>query len=1163
MTTATDKDFFYREPPRTRAAQSDRKFVKKPKVLFMWFAAKFFILFFLISSPLIAQEDAVVDEEMSFEEEIDMLSRQERQRIEMELKTSTLSELAAWCRMLGLSESGTRADLINRISGHFNVPQTQQNNENRKVITIESAQTSEYFTIEVIDEDYARLKGDVRISLKDKDAVHNIRADEILFNRTRNLLTARGNIEYEKKEGESIETFRGNSLTVNIDNWSSIFLDGSSTFEDSGAAYLFSGSVIYRSEQDVTILNKARISNANSDQAYWSIRASKLWLLPGSDFAIFNAVLNVGEIPVLYIPFFYFPTDEIIFHPVLGYRSREGGFIQTTTYILGRPKSDSTETSSLSKIMGNSNDNEKERQGMFLRSTSKKIVDRNEISLRAMLDYYVNLGAYIGAELTTPKTGILNSIDFGLGLGFTRTVTNTVNGYTPYAVNNYDGTSDWNQSNLFSTLVPFRYKMRFNSGISGKYGSLTWNIPFYSDPYMDSDFSTRAESMDWMNMIQQGAAVDPAISSSNELGPFSWHASGNLNPSLPKLNPYISRISISTISTTLSFMKVQDPVISSTNADSPNRFFFAPNQFTMYNISASISGTPLSIGGTAQSASARAGDTKSQTDPFNGIGEPISPWPASEETASGRTTTDDVLIPPVISQTFNIPSAGNIKFSFDYQLSPFAASELNFMYQDRSGILLWKSYEDVNWGDIKNISSRFGLNTTLNFRLDHSDGLYSNVVSFTGSGNLHEYTYLNEEFYTDSNGVVDENGMEKDRRSQYSNTNYNITYAYNGTFKPFYRNTIFGQSNLQYAFRGTMVKSKKYTDGSSPELTPEWGAWVKEDRAKDLLGLTSHRLSANMSANVFDKSQSITLSTELPPMDGLVTANATFRAWITETNFNFRMEKPENEPDWIVKPYDIRETFNFGKIGSFVQYIVISPEHDNQITNLRSTLSLWNFRTEFIMVNTSKYVFDITNVSNPWRQEGDPQLNPKELSFAYRQSFSNLNFFKNLFNLSFNLDTSINFDLQQYTNSIFRFTMGLNLKITDFMDVALSATSQNAAIWRYFKGIPGMEDMTSMYEDGPQNNFFIDLLDSFNFFDNDKRSRSAFKMHRFDLKMSHYLGDWSAVLTISTYPYPFTNVSPPIYKIISDVSFVVQWTPITEIKSDIRYDGKLDKMIVK
>jgi len=1130
----------------------------------------FLLLFFCINSQISAQEENPPGEALLHEqteepetiEEVNILSRAERRRIEMELKTSALSELASWCRALGLSESGTRAELMNRISDHFKVAQIQQSSENRKVITIEAAQTSEYFSIETVGEDYARLKGGVIISLKDKDAVHNIRADEVLFNRTRNLLTASGNIEYEKKESDSTETFRGRSLTVDIDNWSSIFLDGNSTFEDKESAYLFTGSVIYRSDQEVTILNKAKISNANSDEAYWSIRASKLWLLPGSDFAILNAVLNVGEIPVLYIPFFYFPTDEIVFHPVIGYRSREGGFIQTTTYILGRPRADSGEVSSLSKIMGNSKDNEKELQGMFLRNTKKKVVNKDEVSLRAVIDYYVNLGAYAGLELTAPKKGILNSIDFSLGMGFSRTIEDTPSGYNPYSANNYDGTFDWNHSNLFSALVPFRYKMKFSSGISGKYGALTWNIPYYSDPYMDRDFTVnRAESMDWMNMIQQGAAIDTdSTSQSNELGPFQWQISGNFNPSLPKLDPFISRFSISSITTTLAFAKIGvDFAATGIHKDSPNKFFFAPEKFTLYNASASITGTPISLGKTTQPKTKKESDTAAGADPFAGIGVPISPWPDSDETTSGKTVTSDTLVPPAITQSFNIPSAGNTRFSFDYQMTPYAWSELHYLSQN------WKSYEDVDWNEIKSIQSNFAMTTTFNARMDHSGGLYSNVVTLTGTGNLRDYTYLNTEVppYTDTNGNINQDAIDKEKQSQFVNTNYSASYTYNGTFKPLYNNSIFGQSNLQYTFRGTLVRSKKYVDGNSPELTPEWGTWAKEDRTKDVLGLSSNRLSANLSANVFDKSQSITFSTELPPMDGLVTANATFRAWITETNFNFRMEKPEIEPDWIIKPYDFRETFNFGKTGSFVQYVVISPEFDHRITNLRSTLSLWKFRSEFIMVNTPIYIFE-NDSDSPWKQEGDPVLNPKELNFSYNHSFSNLRLFKNRLGLSLNVNTSVNFDLQKYTDSVFRFSMTLNSEITNFLKVSMSATSQNVEIWRYFKGVRGMEDMTIMYDDGPQNNIFIDLFDSFNFSDDSKRRRSAFKMQRFYLEITHLLGDWSATLTVTTAPDQFIyNDRPPEYRIISDVSFLLAWTPISEIKSDIKYEGKTEKIIIK
>ncbi|MDR1597193.1 MAG: LPS-assembly protein LptD, partial [Treponema sp.] len=295
----------------------------------------------------------------------------EEEILELDINTSTLSELAAWVRSLGLSEGGDRAALGNRLREYYKLAEAvpagvaAEGDAIPKVITIESARSTEYFTIDAVDEDYARLRGDVVISLKDGDSVHRIKAWELLYNRSRNLLSATGGVEYVKESGDTIETFRGESITVDLDNWSSIFMDGISerTLSGEETTYRFAGTIISRSAEEATVLTQAEISNASNPEALWSLNASKLWLLPGSDFAMLNGVLKVGEIPVLYIPFFFFPADEIIFHPVLGYRSREGSFFQTTTYILGRPQSSTTSESSLSKILGNSTDMEKTQHG--------------------------------------------------------------------------------------------------------------------------------------------------------------------------------------------------------------------------------------------------------------------------------------------------------------------------------------------------------------------------------------------------------------------------------------------------------------------------------------------------------------------------------------------------------------------------------------------------------------------------------------------------------------------------------------------------------------------------------------------------------------------------------------------------------------------------------
>jgi hypothetical protein len=70
-------------------------------------------------------------------------------------------------------------------------------------------------------------------------------------------------------------------------------------------------------------------------------------------------------------------------------------------------------------------------------------------------------------------------------------------------------------------------------------------------------------------------------------------------------------------------------------------------------------------------------------------------------------------------------------------------------------------------------------------------------------------------------------------------------------------------------------------------------------------------------------------------------------------------------------------------------------------------------------------------------------------------------------------------------------------------------------------------------------------------------------MKKYDLKLIHYLGDWRADLGISMYPNLNTKFDIPRYQISSDISFIVQWKPITEIKTHIEYNSENDKWVKK
>jgi hypothetical protein len=1142
----------------------------------------FFFLFrvLILTGPLSAQEgespgeipgEALAEESPGLTEE---------RIIELDIRSSTLQELAAWCRTLRLSEGGGREELAGRLREHYGLDRPAGEDESPgrgRYIIIESARNTEYFTLDVVNEEYARLRGDVTISLKDEDASHKISAQEILYNRTRNQVSARGRVSYIKEEGDTIETFRGDSITVNLDSWATVLTGGISERALAGeaTAYSFAGTVISRSEEEVTILKNAKITNASTPEPYWSLNATKLWLLPGSDFALRNAVLKVGEIPLLYLPFFYYPADEVVFHPVLGYRSREGNFIQTTTYILGRPKAEDLKESSLTKILGSGADMEKELQGIFLRSTGKRVTNPGDASLKLLFDFYANLGAYFGIEANTPALGILKNFKFSAGLGRTRDLMplslSGIAGFTPFP--GLDGESVWNRSQLFSWNIPLRYRLKTSGALSGTAGEFSWDIPFYSDPFADRDFLNRAEAMDWFNIIQEGASLDQSVSDDSLLSSYEWRFNGRVSLRAPQAwSPYLTNLSLSNLSSTMRFSSRESEIYRNLgNSYSPSRQFYIPDKFTLFSLGLNLGGTPLSLGGWTSPAPAR--EAPEQGDPFAGIGVPRSPWGIAEEAPGRLPEEPESLSPPALGQRFELRRGGGPRFSIDYQLNPAAVSELQFRtgvdHNSPRGSFHWAEAEDVDWGEVSSVLSTIRGDGSLSFNLNHLEGLYANSFRFTGSGAFQDYLYANREAeeFNESTQAGTVNELRNVLSRVYNATFFTTSYDYTGSVKPLYQSQVWGDSNLSYSFRGLLAKAEFDPDsipgGSQvpvPVLDPQmvWDAkprWKMEYGAWDKERLELHQLGASVNANVMDHVQNFTLTAALPPKDSALAGNLTARLWLAELNASMQVLDPWKPEDRKLEPLYFTGTLKFGDLGSLQQYMAYDPE-ENEYRTLTTRFNLWGFSASFTAIHGVPYefIYDPTRPSgNGWIQGGTAGLYPQDMRFGFNKSLPSKLFWNDRLSLTFNINTNLLIDLQRYTYSKFDATFALTLGIKDFLDLTFSTTSENTVIYRYMRDIPGFE--LPIASSGEEN-IFKDLLNSFRFDNEQLRTDSGFKLKSLNLTATHHMGDWNASLGLNLAPYLERpgGSAVPYYKFNTQIAFVVQWLPISEIKSELSLD---------
>jgi hypothetical protein len=293
----------------------------------------------------------------------------------------------------------------------------------------------------------------------------------------------------------------------------------------------------------------------------------------------------------------------------------------------------------------------------------------------------------------------------------------------------------------------------------------------------------------------------------------------------------------------------------------------------------------------------------------------------------------------------------------------------------------------------------------------------------------------------------------------------------------------------------------------------------------------------------------------LPPKDSALSSNATFRAWISETSVRNRILFPLEEDERKIEPVYFTETLRFTPFGSFQQYVVYDPEQ-SEYTTLTSSLTLTlGLSASFSAIYAQPYRYNYNgsvdnSQANGWILMDGKSLNPHEFKLAYVKTFSQNSLWGNRLSFSLSLNTSLAFDLQRYTNSKFNFSLGLKTKITNFLDLDFSTNSENTVVFKYFQNLPFFDLPTQLYQ-GQETNFFVDLLNSFRFDNDDLRRQSGFKMKALNISLIHHLGDWNAKLTVAMTPYlPQGSRS---YQFNNEVSFLIQWVPIGEIKTQIDY----------
>lgn len=1047
-----------------------------------------------------------------------------------------------------------------------------------------SARQTSYKKADDTGNDTIELEGSVVLSVTKNNTTTEIRADRVSYDRKTEMLYAEGNVEIDTKGTSSGgEKTTANSLLMNTSTLEGIFDGGRVVQTKSDALNLPSGSTLIvfadifgKSSNNVIAFKNSSLTFCDEENPHWHIDATRTWLLPGGEFAFFNALLYVGVVPVLYFPAFYYPKDELIFNPVFSYKEREGTSIQTTTYLWGRKplesgnnnsstsNSDSSASADSLKAVYNfvkpSALKEQKLEGIVLHNLDEDYKGDTSQYLKLMADWYSNLGWFAGLDGNfIPKNQYVSKFAFNVNLGFSNTIFRNGSDYRPYAPGGleFDDTS-----NFMGTFIPFRYSGKLDFVLAKPF-SFSLNVPIYSDPYFSGDFLTnRSETMDWISYFLDSTKENKSISyNTGEISSFSWQMSSSYSPSLPAIiNPYISSLSFRANSSvnfssknvekkgsseTLFYTDRKGNKLEETSSNTsdynlwrkntPNRKFYYPSSVIPAAVDLSLSGTLFSWPMTAKTQKNES--TKDYGIALNIPEELKAPEEEKKEQAAEEKEEEkEEVLNLTIPELEFTPEKITLNEKITYKLSYSINSNLNTQLSYSPNNLY--TAEDFDWNNVRSFMYTWKIPLSLASNFNYGGNFFTLSNSLSFSPVFQEHPYISDDVAT---GGYETSEIQKLIVADYNAENRDLLNNNTVTIHPFTYVKMFSDSNITWNSTYKLYRRKFVgtADNEQWESVPfDWN---------DDTCVTVNSLSATISAKQLNSfKQNLTFSSVLPPLLRQYTATLglTFPYVTASISTGYREVTKDKVPDsekWKKSP--LNQSLNVSLLNSkinFSESYVYNLE-DEHNESLRLSASLYGLSIAYSMAYTTGYDFD----SSGYTARAEKEFLPYSFNLSY--NFQPKTYYKWFNRISFAPGVNMNFtaDLIRPTNTNFVISPSLNFKINDFLDISFSATSRNSILYWYFHD--GLYD-----EGGPfPGNMFTDLVNSFRFDDTTKREGSGFKLNSLNLKISHELHDWKFDMAVKLEPRLLRENGRAYYDFNPYVSIGVVWKPMESMKTSI------------
>lgn len=1033
--------------------------------------------------------------------------------IQHDISSSTMEALTSWILSLGL-EPARHIEQNRRILTDWYdlsspvIPVNQV--ENGGNLTIHHTNDMRMISPVGTKTELLVLTGLVDVSLSQTSSSGSLRiqADAITIHIESGIVYAQGDVRYStESSSESSEELSAEHIVFHLTSEFGVFMYGELIIERRSPeaetiTFIIRGESIERDSDGHIIIEQGSISTDPIDP-YISIHADTIKILSGGDWFAAGAVLSIGHVPLVYLPFFYYPGNTLFINPSFGITLDRGFYINTTMHILGTPPSVAANDST---------------------SFASYITSEQEVSVIGIDGRgYEGLLAPAAQEWAAATSSYMDiTCDVyekqGVVLGSNGSLEIYESARLTYlAAIGYDPIS------LPASLGVF---IEPEITMTRELMSLTLKLPWYSNPDIVSDYSRRRSKFDIQDLFR---ATD--LGSESSIGSFIWELDTTWDFRSKEKGVLFETLSIPTLSQEMrwsfdngtpslsgivlmdhdiriagTLFRLGKAPVADKNSDNVSEILLE-NQHQYL---------PAIMGGEAalHQSFEQSVDTIDGYQPFEISIPTIKPDTKSLPiNAPGNTSdhTAETQIWVKMSSSYSLRDRGAIEIS--------VTEESLWEYAHLSGQLTGSLTTIATTSD-----SNYAVSYTLLPRL-----VYSSHANYALS--LEDYQELSDDDLRDTSLFIrgdlmisiEPLGMDYHLRNEVGELTYDEVLGYH----TWAQGSWDSEDITEHAITGTLRLYESPKKDRTLRATYRLPLPPDVLNARTVLTYTQPAfIGEGFIGYAFDQD---TASWAVDSIVGKVQIRPFLRTTLTmQGNYDVsRLNDPELTGP--LDPLTISLTGSYettDKALILKQRLYLDMSHPN-IDSSISEVTIDDLKVQF----TTEWLED--------SGAGSPGVVPSRLRMQYTGELPRLTMWKNRMSMDFRVFADWEYDFQQTYDNLLSITCEANLSIFEFLDLTITTTSLNTSTDRYMTG---------------QVNPLWDLIRSFNFFSLQDRYASGFKLDTIEVALVHHMRDWDLYLDYSgSFAY---SESDNVWRWDPSASIYITWKAFPEIdlKTTIEHD---------